>query len=421
MSRRSSIVIMLFAAAAFVAGLTWLFQLRVGQGDVFPPYSTLRADPLGTRALYEALIELPGMQVERSLKPLKKLSEQPARTIVVAGMRRRDWESFSVEEANALDAAVRAGSRVVVIFRAENRDVFEELESLKELKEAEEKKAAERAKAEKKKEAEKKGDKGAEKSPPAARTSPRNDEDKGDEVKIEQADWVRRWGLELRKRQIMDRNEGALRHALAPQALPHSVKWKSDLYFHLTQGSDWEVVYTRGLSPVMAEMKRGLGSVVMASDAYFLSNEAMQKDRALELLSWVIGGNARVVFMESHLGVQEDVGIAKLARRYGLAGAFFMLLLLTALFVWQRMALFVPPARESAETALTYHPSAGLEALLRRALPAGKLVETCVAEWTRTVRASEADKARVTVAAQTGKTSPADTYNAIVRALRRRR
>jgi hypothetical protein len=418
MSPRFSIAIMLFAAAVFIAGLTWLFQLRVGQGDVFPPYSTLRADPLGTRALYESLQELPGLQVERSLKPIKKLGGQPARTIVFAGIRRQHWEGFSTEEANALDAAVSAGSRVLIVFRAEGQGIFAQVESLKR-QQAEEEKAAEKKAAEKKKAQKEQGAESEESASPAARTSPRNDEGKF-EFKVEQADWVRRWGLEPRNRWIMDRNEGARRHALAPQNLPLSVKWKSDVYFHLTQGSDWEVVYTRGSSPVMVEMKRGLGSVVIAGDAYFLSNEAMQKDRALDLLTWAIGGNARVVFMESHLGVEEDVGIAKLARRYGLAGAFFMLLLLTALFVWQRMALFVPPAPESAETALTYHPSAGLEALLRRALPAGKLVETCVAEWTRTVRASQSDKARVSAVAQNPKASPADNYNAVVRALRRR-
>jgi hypothetical protein len=434
MKKHASLLILFFAVAAFVAGLVWLFQLRVGQGDVFPAYSSLRADPLGTRALYEALQELPGMQVERSLKPVKKLPQDPPRTLVLAGMNRWTWETFSQEDANALEAAVNAGSRLVVVFHAELEGVEDPLEEAKkraDKKEAAKKKADGKAKDEKTtpdKASSGKTEGGGvepeadEKSNPPARTSPRNKEDRPREFFQQPANWARRWGVELHKRQILDRDEGALRHADAPGRLPRSVPWKSDLYFRLTKGADWDVVYTRGFSTVLLETKRGAGSIVLASDAYFLSNEAMQKARSPELLSWLIGGNARAVFMESHLGVQEDVGIAKLARRYGLAGAFFMLLLLAALFVWQRMALFVPPAPETAETALTYHPSAGLEALLRRALPAGSMIETCVAEWLRSARASAADKARVAAAAQAeqARKSPADAYNAIVRALRRR-
>ncbi|ATC65987.1 hypothetical protein CMV30_04385 [Nibricoccus aquaticus] len=386
--------------------------MRLGQGDLFPAYSTLRADPLGTRAIFEALQELPGLRVERSVQPMKKIAETPARTLVFAGMERNPWEAFSMEEANVLDAAVRAGSRAVIVFKAERLTTADVVEPFVKGKETD-KKTGEKKADEKKDQEEKKSSK-------EERQSPRNDEAEKPVHRTELVDWSKRWGLELRTRWIMDREAGALRKAGAPETLAAQVPWKSDLYFHLTQGSDWRVLYTRGNSPVLMEMTLGRGTVVVATDTFFLSNEAMQKSRETSLLAWLVGGNTRVVFNESHLGVEEDVGIAKLARRYGLAGAFFVLLLLTALFVWQRMTLFVPPAPETAETALTYHPSAGLEALLRRALPPGKLVETCVAEWTRTSRAGDVEKVRAAVAAQSGKASPAETYNAIVRALKRR-
>jgi hypothetical protein len=414
-SRHFSWMALLVIAVAFTGGLGWLFKLRLGQGDLFPPYSTLRADPLGTRAIFEALQELPELRVERSLQAMRKIAETPARTIVFAGMERDQWESFSVEEANALDAAVRAGSRVAIIFKAERMTTAEIPESYDKRK-ADEKKAAEKKakeRAEKKEGSDKKAD-GRE------RGSPRNEEERATWLARETVDWTRRWGFELRTRWIMDREEGALKKAGAPEALETKIPWKSDLYFHLTQGSDWKVLYTRGASPVLMEMSLGRGSVVVATDTFFLSNEAMQKSRETTLLAWLVGGNARVVFNESHLGVEEDVGIAKLARRYGLAGAFFVLLLLTALFVWRRMALFVPPAPETAEAELTYHPSAGLEALLRRALPAGKLVDTCLAEWARTARAGDVEKVRAVVAKQPAKAAPADVYNAIVRTLKRR-
>ena len=39
---------------AFLYGVARLYALRFEVGDVYAPYSTYRADPLGTGALYEA-------------------------------------------------------------------------------------------------------------------------------------------------------------------------------------------------------------------------------------------------------------------------------------------------------------------------------------------------------------------------------
>jgi len=127
-----------------------------------------------------------------------------------------------------------------------------------------------------------------------------------------------------------------------------------------------------------------------------------------------------VVFDETHLGVTADPGIAALARRYGLAGAFFVLLLLAALWIWQRMALFVPPAEEHPEVLLGYHPAAGLEALLRRSVPASELAETCVAEWRRTARPAEIARVERALAAAPEDTAAATLHNLALAALRRR-
>ena len=45
----------LAVAALFVAGLIQLFLLRFKAGDVYPAYSSLRSDPLGTQVLFESL------------------------------------------------------------------------------------------------------------------------------------------------------------------------------------------------------------------------------------------------------------------------------------------------------------------------------------------------------------------------------
>src|SRR2546427_9645317 len=52
---RMWLVLLLVLLAVFVLGVGRLFQLRFEAGDVYPPYSSLRADPLGTKALFESL------------------------------------------------------------------------------------------------------------------------------------------------------------------------------------------------------------------------------------------------------------------------------------------------------------------------------------------------------------------------------
>jgi hypothetical protein len=222
----------------------------------------------------------------------------------------------------------------------------------------------------------------------------------------------------VKDRTLVDRSGGATRATEAGlAALPETLTWKSDLFFELD--AEWQVIYRRGTRPVLAERKLGLGSIVLAADSYFLSNEALQNERQPALLAWTIGPHARITFDEAHLGVQAQPGVAALAKRYGLGGAFFTLLLLAALYIWRQTALFVPPPEVSSEVALTYHPAAGLEALLRRSVPANELITACTREWTPTAGAG--DRTRVDSAlAKSPKNSPAAAlYNSAVRALRR--
>ena len=68
-----SLLLALVLAAIFIGGLARLFALRYEVGDVYPPYSSLRADPLGTKALAAALGALPGIEVRTNFKPLPRI------------------------------------------------------------------------------------------------------------------------------------------------------------------------------------------------------------------------------------------------------------------------------------------------------------------------------------------------------------
>lgn len=405
MKRHGALLLLVAVLATLGFGLTVLFRLRLSQGDVFPPYSSQRADPLGVRALHDSLAAVPGLQVERSFRPLHTLAPNPPRTIVIAGLDARRWAHVRREQFDALDAAVRAGSRLVVAFRAKIADDKKSNSAVEDEEnddESDEDGAPPKKSAKKKKDDQKKSD------------------EKDRRPHVVYADLGQRWGADLEERWLLERAGDTAVRVADPRfaALPAQVGWRSDVYFKTQAGAEWQEIYRRGHAPVLVERKLGLGSIVLAADAYFLSNEALQRDRSTPLLAWVIGSHARIVFDESHLGVLAEPGVAALARRYGLAGAFFTLVVLAALFVWRRMALFVPPAVEARDVALRYHPAAGLEALLRRAVPASEVVTAAVAEWRPTARAS--DRARVEAALAGERGTIVARYNAIVRALKRR-
>lgn len=407
------LLVLAAAAVLLVVVLSNLFQLRLAR-DLYPPYSTLRADPLGLRALHDSLAALPEFTVQRWTRPIERLPATPPQTIYLVGAWADQFDEVESDVFNALEATVRAGSRLVIVCRAERNENIadrEEFERLRrEFRESREGKKAKPASKD-----EKPG------SPAKSRRVERDpDATPTGGGAIETVVLPRLWGFEIAHRKLVDREVGAVREAGAPSKLPATLGWKSDRYLKLNAGMGWKTIYRRAGETVLAEMPLGRGTVVLGTDAFFLSNEALQRERATGLLAWTIGAQTRVLFLETHLGVAEETGVAALARRYGLAPAGGLLLLLAVLFVWRRAALFVPPPPEAPEVGLDYHPTAGLSALLRRALPPAQLIPTSLAEWKKTAARGEVARVETLVAAAPPKEHPVATYNRIVAALRRR-
>jgi len=251
MSRLAQGLLLAAVLAGTGLGIAFLYRLRLAQGDVFPPYSSLRSDPLGTRALYESLARLPGLRVERRFQALERLAAGAPRTIVVAGMDSGQWSALSTDEFGALDRAVRAGSRLVLALRADFKGASGAAAG------------ASAAKAKPADDAAKKD--GADDAhrpwPREAGTAPAREAPKV-------ADLRRLWGVSLSKRIELDHDKGAVLAADAPRELPGALRWKSGLYFGVEAGAPWRVIYRDLGNPVLMEMAYGRGSIVVASDAY---------------------------------------------------------------------------------------------------------------------------------------------------------
>jgi hypothetical protein len=99
-------------AALFLGGLVAIFDADFAGGEVYPEYSTLRADPDGAKLLFESLTHLPGLTVTRNFLPLQSLGGNGS-TVVLLGLRELDPAE--------LEKLAKPGNRVVAALREDWR------------------------------------------------------------------------------------------------------------------------------------------------------------------------------------------------------------------------------------------------------------------------------------------------------------
>jgi Domain of unknown function (DUF4350) len=373
--KKLPIIVLTLVLAGFTFGLVHLFNLRFESGDNYPPYSSLRADPLGSKALYESLDLL--MPVRRHLQPLSKLGDGRETTLVWLGEDVKKLR-FLPNEFKDLETFVRTGGRVVIgLLPAMERPRINRF-------------AARSAR----------GKSGpATPPPPPPGATPTNSPgwQPGDEFEDFRKISIRdRWNVSFDYAGLSKTDDGKIVPALAARRgvpddspLPRSLSVHTSLHFDKLDPA-WRIIYVRvagtNVQPVVIERTMGKGSIVLCADSFHFSNEALRRERDPELLAWFVGPAREVVFDESHLGVRDDPGVASLARKYRLGGVVAALLILAGLFIWKNSASFMPPyeeqiARERGELVEGKDSTAGFINLLRRNIAPADLMKVCLEQW----------------------------------------
>ena len=210
-------ILLVLLAAGFLAGAVNLFLLRFEAGDVYPVYSSLRADPLGTKILYEGLEGIEGMTVSRNYRALPKLGDNGPKAVLFPGTASRSLEYVDEGEAKALEALATEGGRLVILLYPER--------GLRPKKERDE------AAPEKKNE--KEGGKQAQK-----KTGGEKDQDADDEESGGKPRWVSledRWKFSVVRDEAPKKQDrvAVMTAVLATDAheLPGSVTWHTGLSF----------------------------------------------------------------------------------------------------------------------------------------------------------------------------------------------
>jgi hypothetical protein len=202
------------------------------------------------------------------------------------------------------------------------------------------------------------------------------------------------WGMGLAFKEtlpIKDDKYQAIKATSDRPDLPSAMSWHSNLYFELYD-SVWQPIYSYEGLPLVIERPYGKGSILLSTDSFFLSNEALWSERYPRLLVWMMGGNTKINFDETHFGIYKQPSVAQLLRHYRFHWFFAALCLLAVLFVWKSAAYFVPPPKDDAlidaDVVSDKDYTQGLIALLRRNIAGSQILGVCASEWEQTFKKS---------------------------------
>ena len=358
MGKRTLILSFLGIALLAATGIYHIFSIRFKIGDVYPAYSSLRTDPLGTKVFFESLSDLKDYNLERDYDSVPKWEGNKYTTLFLLGTHPAILEISNKENRQILSWILSAGTRVVISLSSQKASFL--ADSIK----------GEELKKDKKEE----------------NNSKKDEKNEDPDTKTDYS-LTKLLGFKIAP-YMKDQTESAeLSYLNTEIDLPKSLKYKPMNYFtDLKEG--WEVLYSQKNEPVIIFRKYGQGTIILCADSYMFSNEAMVSHRYPRLLSWLIGPGKKIYFDESHFGIQKKTGIIDLAYKYRLQGVIFVFILLAILYIWKNAIAFVPPPNNSYDRTRIIRADRdyldGLISLLQRYIPENELIKTCIVEWEKT-------------------------------------
>jgi hypothetical protein len=379
-------------------GVLKLFLLRFEAGDVYPAYSSLRSDPLGSRAFFSSLENINDAVVDRNYRSVQTLEFNENTVFFYIGTSVFDSDSVSAEWFQVFERLTNAGGRLVLSFlpvekkpanwrmskcAAPQKETNDSDNTRQEDTPDDNENLSKPHAAEKTSNAPNGDDKHLEGGP-----DPVPPEKQRNCISLKE-----KWGLVFAFAEKPPDKATNVRDNLSPaylRRLPETISWHTALYFDDLDDS-WRVIYAADGRPVIVEKPHGSGSLVLSADSFFLSNEALRSDRHPELLDWTLGESATVIFDETHFGIFKHPGVLSLIKKYRFHWFIFTVAVLALLFIWKNSVYFVPPPKRSRtqpgrDFISDRDSTQGLISLLRRNIPARKVLQICTREWERTLQ-----------------------------------
>lgn len=347
----------------FCFSMANLFLLRFKTGDIYPPYSSFKTGPMGTKALFDSLALLDGINVTRSFVPAEQIKNPQNTSIIIAGLKSGPRLFVSQKEYEDIERLTNSGCRLIIALTPVLSSCFENPSSKTDMK------------------------------------PPENQEEKTQKKKTNDSqdpkpiDLFEKLGITIHRTHFTEKGQYASPSTAA--TVPDSLTptpWQQAFWFK-PNSPYWETIYSiQSEEPVIIEKKKilGNGSIVLLADAYIFSNESLKSDNNSELLSWLLGNKKRILFDEYHLGVQKNPGISSLFKKYGLYGPAALFSIFIILVVWKQSAVLVPPDEREELDSLnnsgnqnmqTKDHMSGLTSLLKQHIPKKQLIPQCIEAW----------------------------------------
>ena len=342
--------------------IVYLFALRFGVGDIYPQYSSLRADRIGTKVLNESLASA-GYDVSRNYHKLNKLKVEPANTVLFIGLPGFDSSfMFNNENYDQLLRLPQEGARLVVTIMPQRKGKREDDLNEEETKDSLEPVDENNVESSEEQSSEEQG--------------AQDHKDKSILDDILQLSTEHFVTIGDKESQFQSIAYGEFDNASL------EIPWYSTLYFtELTP--EWRVILKVRGQPVLIERMLLKGSLVVATDSHFLSNEALWHDRDPYFLTWLMGGNKTVVFDEMHHGIKHQVSVGRLIRDFNLHWVLIGLMVPALLFVYRCSMPLLPPVsglRIKGASRAGRDQFSGLINILRSHSP-DNLLQVCASLW----------------------------------------
>src|SRR3989454_10967900 len=132
MKKHFPTIMLALVAVILAAGLFQLFRLRFAEGDVYPAYSSLRSDPLGTMAFCESLEKIPGLSVRRDFSATDQLPEGKDTTYLHLAAQTFDWSSTPKDLLKEIEGFLARGGRLAITFFPQTVKPFRFLDDFEE-------------------------------------------------------------------------------------------------------------------------------------------------------------------------------------------------------------------------------------------------------------------------------------------------
>ncbi len=384
-------------ASLFIWALFDSFALRFERGDIYPPYSSFRSDPVGCKVLFDSLKLLPNIRVKRLLRPINEISNTDNSVMIITGIQNLN----RLSRVRGLNSYLLRGGKLLIFCHPIKRE-RQEVSFIKISSKADHNKG--------KAKPDITSNKQLNKSRSAVATV--TAAEKNLPLKHPPFQYL---SLKLRHKlyrlPLTAEPTAELRQAAMP-SLPLYTYGYLKIYDRA-----WHTLYRCHNRPVIIQAQYSTGSVTVSAASYFIANEAMLKSPPVKLLAYLIGDRKQIIFNEQLNGVEQQHNIAWLIKKYHLPLLLLNLLTVALLYAWRSIFSSANHIQRPQAYQLQqeqFSVTSGLTKLLRRHIAPAQLLPQCLTEWRRQPDPKKMVDERQLQKYSAASGSNVERYNAIV-------